>query len=279
MPEIFASVLGSIALPHLLGRVLHGLDDIDVAGAAAEIARDRLADVLLARVLVALEERHTRHHHARSAVAALQSVLLGEALLHRMQLSALLEAFDRTHLRTVCLHCEHRARLHRLTVEYHGAGAAMRGVAADVGTREAQPLPDEMNQQQPRLDFGGVRGPIYGHSDLVHGHDHRPPARSTALTSARATMTRAISFLYSTEPRRSALGAVFAAASRAASAIAFASGILPTSERAASTASTGVGPALVSAIAARSTAPLASSVSCTAAAAAAKSPTLRLSFT
>src|SRR5438046_391210 len=104
MPQILASVLGSLMmspLAHLLGRVLHGLDDVHVTGAAAEIPRNGLADLLLARVLVALEERARGHQHAGGAKTALQAVLLGEALLHRMELAALLEALDRGDLRAV----------------------------------------------------------------------------------------------------------------------------------------------------------------------------------
>src|SRR5712691_1990921 len=85
MPQILASVLGSLMMSpdsaHLLGRVLHGLDDIDVAGAAAQVPRDRLADLLLARVLVALEERAGGHQHPRRTESALQAVLLVEAFL------------------------------------------------------------------------------------------------------------------------------------------------------------------------------------------------------
>src|SRR5256885_16405591 len=99
---------------HLLGRVLHGLDDVHVTGAAAEIPRNGLADLLFARVLVPLEEGARGHQHARGAETALQAVLLGEALLHRMELAALLEALDRGDLRAVGLCREHRARLDRI---------------------------------------------------------------------------------------------------------------------------------------------------------------------
>src|SRR5262252_4361405 len=85
MPQILASVLGvmspmEFSLTHLFGGVLHRLDDVHVAGTAAQVARDRLANLLLARVLVAREERARRHEHSRCAEAALQAVLLGEAL-------------------------------------------------------------------------------------------------------------------------------------------------------------------------------------------------------
>ena len=48
------------SLPQLFGRVLDGFDDVHVAGAPAEVARDGLADLALARVRVRLEQRVAR---------------------------------------------------------------------------------------------------------------------------------------------------------------------------------------------------------------------------
>jgi hypothetical protein len=116
-----------------------------------------LADLLLARALVALEERAAGHEHAGRAVAALQRVLLGERLLDRMQLAAGLQSLDRAHLAAVGLHREHGAGLHRLPVEQHGADTAVRRIATDVRAREPQFLADEVHQQQARVDFGLLR--------------------------------------------------------------------------------------------------------------------------
>src|SRR6266851_609598 len=194
MPLILASVLSSLIadllkrstlrLAHFLGRILHGLDDIDVARAAAQVPGNGLADLLLARVLVALQERARGHQHAGGAEAALQAVLLGEALLDGMELARLLQALDRGDLRAVGLHREHGARLDRVAVEDHGARAAVRGVAADVGAGHPEHFADEVHEQEPRLDFRLARGAVDGHADLVFGHDYFPPARWTALSSA-----------------------------------------------------------------------------------------------
>src|SRR5215468_7661985 len=95
MPATSGLVLGGMAaLLELLRGVLDRLDDVDVAGAAAEVPGDRLADLGLARVGVPGEERAAGHHHARRAVAALQAVLLPEALLDRVERRALLETLD-----------------------------------------------------------------------------------------------------------------------------------------------------------------------------------------
>src|SRR5258706_14192400 len=144
MPQILLSVVGAFMfafeayisesvggvfmqalLAHFLGRMLHGLDDVVVPGAAAQVSGDRLADLELARVLVPLEERAAGDHHAGRAEAALQRVLLGEAFLDRMELAALLEALDGRDLRAVGLHREHGAGLDRLAVQHDGAHAAV----------------------------------------------------------------------------------------------------------------------------------------------------------
>src|SRR4026207_291814 len=121
MPQIFASVL-SLSMEFLRG-VLHRFHDVQIPGAAAQVAGDRLADLLLARVLVALEKRAAGHQHARRAEAALQRVLLGKAFLDRMELAALLQPLDGGDAAAVGLHREQSARLHRLAVELHGADA------------------------------------------------------------------------------------------------------------------------------------------------------------
>src|SRR3989442_4423089 len=134
MPPISTDIWGlpfrSLAL--LARRVLDRLDDVHVARAAAEVARDRLPDLELARVRVRRDERRRRHHHSRRAEAALDTVLLVEAFMHRVQLAILLEAFDGRNGGPVRLNREEGARLHGAAIEEHGARAAVRGVAADV---------------------------------------------------------------------------------------------------------------------------------------------------
>src|SRR5213592_3953564 len=74
--------------PLLLRRPLHRVDDVLVAGAAADVPRDGPADLLLARVGVLLQQRGGHQQHRRGAEAALQAVLLLEALLHGVELAA-----------------------------------------------------------------------------------------------------------------------------------------------------------------------------------------------
>src|SRR3954453_18488432 len=85
---------------------LDRLDDVVIAGAAADVAVERLADLVFGRLRVVGEKLHRRHHHPRRAEAALQAVALAERRLHRMQLAALGEPLDRGDLAALDLRRE-----------------------------------------------------------------------------------------------------------------------------------------------------------------------------
>src|SRR5712671_1013154 len=263
MPEISGLVLGVVMgslllLLQPLSCGLDGLDDVRVPGAAAEVAADRLADVRFAGLLVPRQQRAPGHHHPRRAVAALQAVLLPERFLDGVELAVLLQALHGADVRAVGLYRQHRARLHRLAVQEHRAGAAVGGVAADVRPGQPQILAEQMDQEQPRLDVDSMTRAVHPQFDVMPGHGHRPPARSTAFFSARPASTRAISRLYSTDPRRSAVGDAASAALRAASAMLASFALLPMRKSSAAVARRGTGLALVSASPTRSKAEVAS---------------------
>ena len=71
--------------PALDLRVHDGLDDIVVARTAAEVAFKFVPNGLLIRVGMAATNIDPSHHHARRTKAALQSVVLFERGLHRVQ--------------------------------------------------------------------------------------------------------------------------------------------------------------------------------------------------
>src|SRR5262249_59633468 len=65
-----------------LRALLHRLDDVDVAGAAAEIALQPVDDLVLGRIRVVFQEARRGHDHARGTEAALQAVAFRERLLY-----------------------------------------------------------------------------------------------------------------------------------------------------------------------------------------------------
>src|SRR5262249_24416988 len=141
MPMTFA--LGSVTAisPPLRARDgLYGLDDVVVAGTAAEIALEPVADLVVRRARMLLQEAGRRHDHSGRAVAALQRMVLLERALHWVRLAVRGKPLDRRDLVPVGLDRENVARLHRLSVEIHGAGAARGRVAPDIGACETELL-------------------------------------------------------------------------------------------------------------------------------------------
>src|SRR5690242_18092198 len=80
--------------PHFGGRIHHGAHDLVIAGAAAEVARERETHLGLGRLGIVVEQRLGGDQEARGADAALQSGVLDELLLQGMQLLAVGYALD-----------------------------------------------------------------------------------------------------------------------------------------------------------------------------------------
>src|SRR5919199_4678971 len=79
---------------HLRGPVLDRFDDVDVAGAPAQVAGDSAPDLLLGWTWIGGEQGLGHHQHAGRAEAALKPVLLPETLLERGQLTNLFQTLD-----------------------------------------------------------------------------------------------------------------------------------------------------------------------------------------
>src|SRR5689334_1859270 len=90
-----------LASAHAGGTRAHGLDDVVVASAPAEVALEPVPDVVLARIGVVATQVGRTHDHARRAEPALQTVVLLKRRLHRVQRAAAGEALDRRDLRAV----------------------------------------------------------------------------------------------------------------------------------------------------------------------------------
>src|SRR5207302_320002 len=102
---------------HDLRRRLDRLHDVVVTGTAADIPFQTDADFALGRVGIALEQLPRRHDHPRGAEAALETVLIPERLLQRVERRALRQALDGGDLGAVGLDRKHRAGLGAVTVE------------------------------------------------------------------------------------------------------------------------------------------------------------------
>ena len=70
---------------HLGRGVVHRGVDLDVFATAANVARERLGDLLVARLRVRLQQRVGRHDEAARADAALEAAIFPERALDRVQ--------------------------------------------------------------------------------------------------------------------------------------------------------------------------------------------------
>src|SRR6266436_10300512 len=92
--------------------------DVGIAGAAADVAGEVVTDFALRRIRVLLEQLADAHDHPRRAEAALQSVVLMECGLNRMQRAAARrQTFDGRDRCPVCHHGKHRAGFDCLSVD------------------------------------------------------------------------------------------------------------------------------------------------------------------
>src|SRR5947207_492061 len=255
--------------------------DVLVAGAAAQVAGDGLADLRLRRVGALAQEASERHQEAGGAEAALQAVVLAKRLLQRVERLAVGQPLDGLDRVAVHLGREQQARSHSGAVDDDGARPAHAVLAAEVGAREVEVVAQEVRQGLAHLD-GLLVGPsVDGDADRPLDHrrspvEPRPPARSAARARARRVSTEARCLRYSLDACRSPSGSTPAATRLPASSNAAGASLAPTRARAASRATTGVGPTPVSAIAPAVQTPASSIVSVTATPTRAKSPWRRL---
>ena len=144
---------------------------------------------------------------------------LAEGRLQRRQLASAGEAFDGVELGAVDLDGEEEARPHRDAVEPHGAGPADAMLATHVGAGEAERVPDEVGEQQPRLDELTATPAVDGDGDL--DHVAAPAALRQARRTARSVRTPVMWRRYSDEacivPTGSTAARAASAAVRAAS--------------------------------------------------------------
>src|SRR5579859_1745467 len=131
-------------------------NDRCVAGTAAEMAREDLANLGLGRVGRLAEQGVERHHDSGGAEAALQAVMLAKALLQDRQTPGRRrEPFDGPDLGAVGLYGQPQARPDRSAVDMDGAGAADAVFAPDMGAGGTDDVAQKVGQQQARLGIAG----------------------------------------------------------------------------------------------------------------------------
>ena len=164
-------------LPHDGGSVLHGLDDLVITGAAAQIAGEPVADLGISRIRVFFEQCLRSHEDAGGAKSALKGSLVDEDLLQGMQLFAIRHAFDGFDLGAFGFNAENQAGADQPAVDHDAACAAIAGAAAFLGARKAKPVTQDGQQafirRAKEIGFVAIDGG--GYVDVFH---FLPPARA-----------------------------------------------------------------------------------------------------
>src|SRR6267378_6168961 len=135
-----------ILAAHAGRRQLDGFVDLDVTGAAAEVARERLLDLVARRTRARCEERLGGEEEGRRAIAALCRAQLGEGFLEGMEHPALRHAFDGFDPAPGTGEAEHETGEDRRAVDEHRAGAAFAQLAAVFRAREPQVFAQHLEQ-------------------------------------------------------------------------------------------------------------------------------------
>jgi len=185
-----------------------GVDDRPVAGAAAQVAAQRIGCLAarhgaLAALALVLVQRVQAHHEARRAEAALRAVRIDQRLLHRVQRAAgAAQLIDRDELLAVERADEGDAAIDGAPAQaaraglthHHGAGAAVALGAALLGALEpallAQPLLSRRSSRShsSTVRVGGTASSATG-SSLSQKRIGRVGTAGTACMGASAEQT------------------------------------------------------------------------------------------
>ena len=167
-----------------VARHFHGIENLLVAGAAADIAAEPLLDFLAVGERIGAQRRGRRHHHAGDAVAALAGAGLVEGLLQHAEFAGFRQRLDGLDLRALRLRHRQQARLHQHAVDEHRTGAAFAGAAAFLIAGEIEVVAQEIEQALVRLRAARDLAAVDRGLDLELRH-RRPRARASAWRDRR----------------------------------------------------------------------------------------------
>src|SRR5579885_283144 len=123
-----------------------GLENLQVAGTAAEIAGKCFANLRAGRMLIVFEQGLCRDENGVRAVDALIGAEIGESFLKRMQMAAGGEALDGLDDFAIAFERELEAGEDGLAIEEDRAGTAFAEFAAVFGAGKAEILAQEFQQ-------------------------------------------------------------------------------------------------------------------------------------
>ena len=172
----------------------HRVDDAAIAGAAAEHATQRVLHLLFAGPRHLLQQGGGGDQHPRRADAALCRAMVQEAALQAAHGAVGGQPFDGRDRTALHLRQRGHAGADSLPVDQHGAGAAVPGVTADLGTLQLQFLAQHGCQARRRVGLRLYRMPVHAEGDAAClARQFRAHAHDVISSSARIVQVRAAS--------------------------------------------------------------------------------------
>ncbi len=136
---------GQAAVEHV-ARQLHRVQDLLVAGAAADVAAQPFLDLVQVGLRASPQRGGGGHHHARDAVAALAGAALVKRALQHRHAGVAVQVVHGLHRGALDLLHRHQATLDQLAVDEHRAGAAFTGTAAFLVAGQLELFAHEVDQ-------------------------------------------------------------------------------------------------------------------------------------
>src|SRR5262245_3374641 len=175
-----------LAPVHATQRSFDGVDDTQIAGAAAQIPAELDANSATISIRKARDNVISSRQHPGRTESALQCVTLGEALPDRLHDRVAFIILDGANLAPVGGGGERDTRANRLAIHEKGARAADTVLAPDMRSRQQARIAQEIGKRCPGLD-------IHVHRRAIDRHLHARHAKISC--SARNTL--ALRTLYS----------------------------------------------------------------------------------
>jgi hypothetical protein len=148
-------------------RVDNGINDLEVARAAAEDAGQRILHLGPIGPGRAGEQVSGRHQHARRADPALGSTMGQERVVQPLVARVGRQAFNRDHAPPGALPDRDEAGADLLTIQQDGAGSAIASIAADLGAGEAKFLAQQVGEAAERRSGRRHRPAVHGQLQRV----------------------------------------------------------------------------------------------------------------
>jgi len=143
----------------------NGPDDLIVTGASAQIAGEAVAHIRFGWVVVSIKQGFGRDQKSRRADTALQTRVLEEFLLQRMEPRRIAEALDGGDIAILRLDAEHQTGAGHPAIDDDAAGAAVAGQTSFLTAGHVQGVPQNFEQALTRFAEKLYRFAIYSRFD------------------------------------------------------------------------------------------------------------------